>query len=376
MKRLLPVLTLVALSGPAGAGYARAQDDRVYLRGRWDKPLQDKIVQETPKGIKLAGKPEEIPAGQVADVFYDMPRDIRYKPYQAAQERERVYLTTRKAADRRAALALALKHYQETRAALAKLAGHAAAKRHVAFKEAQVRLWQARDEGDGGKLQIALDGLKQFVAAKENRAGWQAVRALEMLAGLQIELKEFDDAGKTYQTLADLGVADDVRAEALALAAEVPRHARKPADALARVRKLLDQIPKDGPARAYAEIAQAECLAADKRLGEAVALLKKVITAAKDERLKAKAYNALGRCYLNAKPADPLNLHEARWAFLFVDLIYHQDVDEQAEALYHLAHIFGQLKEPERARECVDILLTDRRLAGAEYMLKAMREQK
>jgi hypothetical protein len=376
MKRILPLLCALALVGPTGTGYARAQEDEVYLRGSTDKPLRDKIIQESPRGIKLATKPEEIPAEQVADIFYDIPREIRFKSYRAAQDREKAYLTTRPTAERRAALAEALKRYQETRAAVAKLAGNAAAKRHLAFKEAQVRLWQAQDEGESGKLQNAFDDLKRFVESKENLSGWQSGRALIMLGRLQVELKEYAEAEKTYRTLAEMGVADDLRNEARVLAEEVPRFARKAPEALARLQKFLDQLPKEGSARAGAQIAYAECLAADKRQGEAVALLKKVIAEAKDNRLKARAYNALGRCYLNAEPADPLNLHEARWAFLFVDLIYNHDSDEQAEALYHLAHLFRRLNEPERARDCEDLLLTDRRFHGAIHMRKALREQK
>jgi hypothetical protein len=159
-------------------------------------------------------------------------------------------------------------------------------------------------------------------------------------------------------------------------AAEVPRYGGKASAALAGLQKLLNELPEQGPARGLVQVAIAECLAADRRLGEAVGLLKKIIAGAKDNRLKARAYNALGRCYLNAEPADAQNLHEARWAFLFVDLIYNQDAAEQAEALYHLAHIFRRLNEPVRARESEDLLLTDRRFLASDFMRKALREQK
>jgi hypothetical protein len=367
---------LLTLFGPAGTGYARAQEDEIVLRGQPDKPLRDKIVQESPKGIKLASRPEAIPATQIADVFYDIPREIRFKSYRTAQEREKAYLTTRPAAERRAALAQALKAYQETRAAVAKVSGYAGAKRHLTFKEAQIRLWQAQDEGDTGKLQLALDALKAFADDKEHRSGWQVGLALTTLARLQIALKDYAEAEKSCQALAEAGASEDVRDDALILAAEVPRFAKKPQEAMARLKKLVDQLPPGSPARTRAQVALAESLAVDKRLNEATALLNRVITEAKDNRVKARAYNALGRCYLNAEPADAQNLHEGRWAFLFVDLIYHQDADEQAEALYHLTNIFQRLGEPERGRECVDILLTDRRFAGADFMRKALREQK
>jgi hypothetical protein len=373
MKRTRPVFAVLVLLVPAGAGVARAQDE-VILRAQPEKPIPGKFVQESPHGIKLADRADEIPADQILDVYYDIPRDISVKSYRAAQQRERSYLTTRPAAERRTALAEALKYYQATRAALAKVAGHAAAKRHLAYKEAELRLWQAREENDSGKLQLALDALKAFIDAKDGRDGWQAGRALMTLARQQVEMKEYAEAEKTYRSLADLSVADDLRDAARARAAAVPRYAKKVPDALARVKKLTEELPPGR--RGMAQVVYAECLAADKRLGEAVTLLNKVITETKDARLKARAYNALGRCYLDSQPPDPQNLHEARWAFLFVDLIYRQDADEQAEALYHLDHIFRTLNEPERARECVDELLADRRFLGSEYLRRALREQK
>ena len=74
----------------------------------------------------------------------------------------------------------------------------------------------------GLELQIALDALKGFVTNKENLGGWQAGLALKLLARLQIELREFADAEKTYLALAELPLADDARWEAKVLAAERP----------------------------------------------------------------------------------------------------------------------------------------------------------
>src|SRR5262249_38806779 len=108
---------------------------------------------------------------------------------------------------------------------------------------------------------------------------------------------------------------------------------------------------------------------------EASAQLQKIIDGTKDPSLKAAAYNALGLSYLHNRDSLPDALQNARWQFLWVDVIYNQDKAEHAKALYHLWRIFRDLEEPERARECLETLLTDRQYAGLEYQRRAQREK-
>ena len=58
-----------------------------------------------------------------------------------------------------------------------------------------------------------------------------------------------------------------------------------------------------------------------------------------------------------------------------MDVIYHQDKAEHAKSLYYLADIFAKLGEGERARECLDQLLTDQGFAGVEYQRRAAHEE-
>ncbi len=79
--------------------------------------------------------------------------------------------------------------------------------------------------------------------------------------------------------------------------------------------------------------------------------MRQVIKDTSDKTLKAQAYNTLGVSYFNGE-----YLKEARWDFLWVDVVYNQDRAEHAKALYYLWKIFDKLDEKERAQECRDAL--------------------
>ena len=89
-----------------------------------------------------------------------------------------------------------------------------------------------------------------------------------------------------------------------------------------------------------------------------------------DKSVKATAHNALGLSYFEAA-----EFKEARWEFLWVDLVYNQDKSEHAKALYYLWLTFKELGEADRAQEYLDILLTDRNFAGMEYQVLAQRKR-
>ena len=56
-----------------------------------------------------------------------------------------------------------------------------------------------------------------------------------------------------------------------------------------------------------------------------------MIKGADDDKLKALAYNTLGDYYQQAKQPD-----EAFWNYLRVDVLFNQDREEHARALYNL----------------------------------------
>src|SRR5581483_156743 len=95
-----------------------------------------------------------------------------------------------------------------------------------------------------------------------------------------------------------------------------------------------------------ATVGRAICLAETGKVDEAVTILKDLIdkNEPQDAVLFARAYNALGRCYLKQnKPKD------AVLALLHTDLLFYADADSHAEALYHLSKLWSDINKSDRA---------------------------
>jgi len=104
--------------------------------------------------------------------------------------------------------------------------------------------------------------------------------------------------------------------------------------------------PEAKQLKMLATAGKASCLAESGKVEEAVALATKIIADSdpSDTRVFARANNALGLCHLKAnRPKDAL------LAFLQTDLLFYQDSDAHAEALYHLAKLWDQMAKADRA---------------------------
>ena len=72
-------------------------------------------------------------------------------------------------------------------------------------------------------------------------------------------------------------------------------------------------------------------------------------------------YNTLGFCHAQAKRSK-----DAVWDYLWVDVIYDQNRQEHARALYHLAKLFAERKDDKKAQQ-FKVKLLDKQFAGIEY---------
>ena len=111
-------------------------------------------------------------------------------------------------------------------------------------------------------------------------------------------------------------------------------------EALAKFDSVLASGVDDAKAREQkllATLGRSVCLAATGKPDEGIPLVTKIIEEndSQDKSiLFAKAYNALGTCYLHGKKQDAL------LAFLHVDLLFNQDPDAHAEALFQLSGLW------------------------------------
>ena len=212
-----------------------------------------------------------------------------------------------------------------------------------------------------------MAALKAFKEKHPN--SWQISQCLQKLAELQIAENKFADAEKTYTELGQAHVAEEVKQEAEFLAGKLSMQRPSKYDqALAKFQALAAKLPKNSPVAIRATVAQTECLALSGKTEEANKVLRQLLKDSSDSDLKALAHNALGKNLFEQK-----QFKEARWEFLWVDVVYNQNRAEHAKSLYYLWKAFGELKETERAQECLETLLSDQ-FASTDYQVKALAE--
>jgi tetratricopeptide (TPR) repeat protein len=102
------------------------------------------------------------------------------------------------------------------------------------------------------------------------------------------------------------------------------------------------------PLKLAATLDRSVSQAAAGQVQEATAAIGDIISKAQpeDAELLARAYNALGDCYLQSK--DPRG---ALFAFLHVDLLYSQDAETHAKALHELVPLWKNVGRDSRSQE-------------------------
>ncbi len=216
-------------------------------------------------------------------------------------------------------------------------------------------------------MDAAIKRLHDFKTRHPNC--WELGACLRLMGRLYLDGKQYKEAEDAFLELAQADVGDDVKGEAELAAVQVTIKAGQQDAALKRLQALAAKWPPDTLLQSRARVAQAECLAASKKNEEAVKLLREVARVTSDRNVKALAYNALGQTLYNAD-----KLKDARWEFLWVDVVFNQSPAEHAKALYYLAKIFDKLGEQQRAQECRETLLSERAFAGLEWQRLAAKE--
>jgi len=359
------VRNVIALGLALGiAGIAAAQQDIVTVRSR-EKPISGNIKSESPKGIVLAKGTmmENIATDDIVDIFYDLPLslDLKFQTYQGARTAERDSLDPSKGEKLKTNLLSAIDKYKE---AYGK-AKDIAARRHMQYKIAALGARLATETGSPADEAIAA--LKEFKT--KYPAAWQIAPAMHTLAQMHLGRGEFDEAAQVYDEMATLDLSADDQLEAQIQSAAVTLRAKKPDQALKKLQGLVSKLPKGSRNAVRAQVAIGECMAAQGKADEAIGMLRGIIKGTSDKGIKAAAYNALGESFMKKELYK-----EARWEFLWVDVVYNQDRTEHARALYNLSKTFDALGEGDRALECRELLASDRLFAGLEEQRRAQKE--
>jgi hypothetical protein len=363
MKRTALVAGLSACLGLWAAAAARA-DDTVVRRdkGGKDVSLTGTIVDETPGGIKIkVGKDALlVPPDDIVDVGYPVKdvTDIEFRtPH--GKEMEALGLSGE---DRKKGLTEALSLYQ---ALQKRVKGSPQAQRYLEYRIAMVAVEQA--QGDNTKAQAAIDALNKY--RLDNSGGWEIVPATKALAHLLEDNGQADAARQAYEELAaNPDLPKDVALNTNLQIAQMLLRAKKYADAEQKLQRVL-AAATDEKQRAYVQVYLAETQVAQGKAKDATELQKAIQGAGDDDSLKALGYNALGDFYQQARQPD-----EAFWQYLRVDVLYGQDREQHARALYNLWKLFGAVRgDPQRSRECLE-RLKDKGFNGTDYQARALKE--
>lgn len=328
------------------AAFAQSKDARVHFRdhtGR-DEAVSGQIRKESLSEITVKpnnGLERKIPVASVVDVEYPIPSFQLSRDLRTARNNELA-----------GKLDQALKQYHDLLPRLP----DSPLKRHTEYTVA--RLTARSADTDASQLKSAIDLLQAFKTKYPDC--WELASYPELLIPLQLRAGDTAGAQKSLAELAALpGLPPERRLECQIQSVKLLAAQDKIAEAEKRILDLARTLPADDPQALRLRITLAECWAAGKRLPDAEKELQAILAKTNNPDLKAYAYNALGEAY--ERGGDP---RKAMWNFLFVDVMYNQNKQEHARALYHLYKVFRDLKDDKKAQQCRDLLEKDKQLAG------------
>jgi len=222
-------------------------------------------------------------------------------------------------------------------------------KQDVAFYKAFVDAKLALTEG-GNKVDAAK---ALFAFYKAYPKSYHFFEAAELLGDLSVATANYESAAKYY---GDTGLGGAPWPEYKLKAGLLMGRALVLAGKFDDAAKAFETVTGSGETNSeanalkqHAIVGKAQCLAETGKPEEGIAMLNDIVAKNDpqlDGKLFARAYNALGNCYLKqSKPKDAL------MAFLKTDLLFFTDSDAHAEALSKLAALWDTTGHADRATD-------------------------
>jgi TolA-binding protein len=319
-------------------GHVLWAKDTVYVRQpgkKKDDVVNGTIQEETAAGIKLKtekGEVVAIPALHIRAVDYGEGIDaVGRVDYHAGDSKLDRALQEPQPKRKVDGLETALSAFR-TLDTNDKLRRIAPVHRYFQYRIAQTTALLAQD--DASRREAAFTALNNYKTAFPD--GWEIVPALQWLASLQEEKGDTEGASKTYATLSELvGISADMKLQSQLKGARLLLRALKFREAEAKLKQVESALPTNDPQRAFVEVYLIQARIAQKgNLDGIPKKLEQIILSGKDGALRALAHNALGDYY---RTND--DVAQAFWEYCKVDMLYNQDKEEQAKALYYLSQL-------------------------------------
>jgi hypothetical protein len=336
-------LALVGLVSFAAVAPAQLRDT-VYYRDRTAKPektaeFAGTVTEETVNGIKvkpLVGPDRSFPVGDIVDVVYAPPRalEIPFQPILAGETALRTGTADK------AKMAQILKDYTTFLNSSLKDTKAPSLRRQIQYKLAILKAATAE------KREEQLDAIKQFDQVRKEVAGsWQLIPAVRQEVTLLADLDRLDEATRVLEEASKTqGLAKDLKQELELSLIDLMIRTGKSAEVEGKIAAALQSLPPTDPMATKLKVFQLGAQAGKGDPEKSITQLKTIIDQAQDSSLKALAYNTLGDCY-SAKGQKS----EAKWAYLWVDVVYNQDKAEHAKAVERLSRVFKDLNDDARA---------------------------
>jgi tetratricopeptide (TPR) repeat protein len=206
--------------------------------------------------------------------------------------------------------------------------------------------------GQGAPDAVATD-VRAFMARRNK--SFHIPQAIELLGDLLAASGEYPNARNEYAKLAKAKTPYFELRSAL-LVGKAWQAEGDHAKALPEFEKVLattEQSPAIEQMKLDATLGRAISQAATGKGDQSAAAIGEIIAKAKPEnnKLLARAYNALGDCYL--KSGDN---RAALFSFLHVDLLYNQDADAHAKALHELIPLWKSVGRDTRSQQAAQEL--------------------
>lgn len=204
-----------------------------------------------------------------------------------------------------------------------------------------------------GSLQAATAAARDF--ATRRRSSFHVPQAIETLGDLLLANEDYAGARAEYAKLAK-APSEYLALRSALLVGRAWQAEGKFAEALVEFDKVMGSSLRGArvdPLKASAALDRAISQAGAGKSDEAAATIGAIIDKSdgEDAATLARAYNALGDCYLKAG-----NDEGALYAFLYVDLLYNKTADAHAKALHELVILWRKNGMDNRSQEAAQKL--------------------
>ncbi len=286
-------------------------------------PLSGELVKETPSGITLrprAGTPVDLLPEQIVKIIYEDVKD-------------RVEYAKAQNADAQGDDALALKSYRKQ---LDSYPTQSPTRQHILFRIGML-------EAALGNVDEALNVLDRYTNRYPN--SWQFTLAIGELSRVQLSVGRPREAARTLERFLktpNLSQEQQQNAQLRLIDAQIR------SGQLTEANTLIKSL-RQGRARVDPFGQQLDILALlsspTEPINQRARKLEGIIDGARDPKLKALGYNALGDLYQQADQP-----REAMWSYLWVDVVFNQDPLLHRKAVEELVSVFGKLNDPDRVK--------------------------